>query len=480
MRHGVYSREEPTSVIGVVESASALPFVVGTAPVHTVPGDQSINELVKISSWQDVLDTFGYVHDFGRYTLMEFLYCHFRVFGYGPVVAVNVFDPATLAGPAVDEDVTLEAGVGTVEVAGLVLQSVTDDEIGTVTYVEGTDYTLSYDTDGYPIITRIDTGAIPADNSIIWVHYLAAAADRCGVDAAAVVTALAEIDDAFAQFGVVPSLICAPGYSHDPAVNAVMVGYAEEFGGGWYAQALCDVDCSGAGADVSSEVAAWKATNGFTSPHQDLCWPLVTIGDDVYHLSTILAGVLAQVDHANGDIPYVTGSNYAIPISGAQDSAGNDIWLSDTVANDDLNAFGVTTALNFGTRGWVIWGNRTAAYPGSTDPKDVWRNYRRMLIWLKNTSRLTLNQKIDQPGNLRQIESIVNSLNIYLNGLAAAGALIGQPKVEFRRSDNPVTELIDGRYTIRCSITPPTPMEVIEEIWQIDVSQFDSLFGGTS
>lgn len=474
--HGVYSRKQASAVIGVVQTETALPFIVGTAPIHTIPGAfPSVNTLIKLESWQDVLDNFGYVHDFGRYTMIEFLYCWFRLFGFAPVLAVNVFDPSTLAGEPTSTAVTLANGVGTLEVDGALVQQVDADAEGLVTYVEGIDYTLAYDDQGHPIVTRIADGAIPSAGSTVYVSHLVISADKCGVESAAIVTGLAKIESTFAQFGDVPSLICCPGFSQLPAVNAAMVGKTS-YGGGWSAYALCDADSSVAGADAVTEVAAWKTNNGYTDENQELLWPLAKIGRDTYHLSTIMACALAKVDHENGDIPYVTGSNYQVPISGAVNAAGTSIWLADESANDSLNANGITTVLNYGTRGWVIWGNRTAAYPGTTDPKDMWRNYRRMLIWLKNTARLTLMQKVDQPGNYRQIESIINTLNIYLNGLSAAGALIGQPQVEFRREDNPVTDLINGKYTLAISITPPTPMESINLVWQIDVSQFDTLF----
>ena len=46
-----------------------------------------------------------------------------------------------------------------------------------------------------------------------------------------------------------------------------------------------------------------------------------------------------------------------------------------------LNGEGVITALNF-IGGWKSWGNRTAAYPASTDPKDTFMPTRRMFNWV--------------------------------------------------------------------------------------------------
>jgi phage tail sheath protein FI len=475
--HGVYSREKPTAVIGVTPTETALPFVVGTAPVHTVAGDASVNTLVKLTSWQDVVDTFGYVHDFGRYTLIEFLYAWFRIFGFSPVLCVNVFDPSAVAGVATSTAVALVNGSGKLDVAGALVQEVNADAEGLTHYVEGTDYSLVYGEDGKPVVTRIVGGAIATATATVYVKHVVIPADKAGVASAAVITAMDKIDGAFAQFGNIPTLIAAPGYSEDPAVNAVMVGKTEEYGGGWFAYALCDASTAAAdGADVHTEVSAWKSTNGYTDANQDVYWPLAKIGDDVFHQSTLWAGLLARTDHENGDLPHVTGSNKTLPITGAVVAADTSVWLTDEQANDSLNANGISTVINLGSRGWVSWGNRTAAFPGTTDPKDMWRSFRRMLIWLKNTTRLNLLQKVDEPGNYRQIESIINSMNIWLNGLSAQGALVGQPQVEFRREDNPLTDLLNGHYTFSIMVTPPTAMEAIILNWQVDVSQYDTLF----
>jgi hypothetical protein len=478
LSHGVYSSEQATALIGVVESPSALPIVVGTAPIHTVPGaNPSVDRLEKFTCWQDVLDIFGYVHDFDRYTLMEFLYAWFRLYGFAPVLCVNEFDPSAVVGEATITAVTLANNVGTLAVSGALVSAVCVDDEGVTDYVEGTydDYTLAYDDNGYAVVTRLADGEIPTSSSIVYVEHQVIDVDRAGIDESAIVTGLEWIEQAYPQYGEVPSLIACPGYSQDSTAMVAMVG-ATEHGGGWYAYALTDVDSSSSGADALSEVAAWKSTNGYTDAGQDVLWPMVTIGNDTYHLSTIMACALAKSDHENGDMPYATGSNFPLPISGAVTEDGTSVWLTDEQANERLNAYGVTTAINDGPRGWITWGNRTGAYPGTTDPKDMWRNFRRMLVWLKNTVRLTLKQKVDEPGNLRQIESIINTLNIMLNGYAAQGALIGQPKVEFRRELNSTVDLLDGKYTFSISVCPPTAMESITLDWTIDVTQLETLF----
>ena len=475
MRHGVYTETTPTAVRAVVAAPSALAFVVGTAPVHTRAGAANVGNLVEITSWQDVLDNFGYVKDFGRYTLLDFLYMQLKVFNFAPILCVNVFDPTAITTDSVIDDLALVAGSAKYGTNGIYVEAVCSDDAGLVPYDEGDDYTLAYDDQGYATITRVATGDIPLATSTVYVKYKAVAADRCGVAASAVVTGLEQIEQSFARTGTVPAIIACPGYSDDAEVMAAMVGKSA-YGGGWQAYALTEIDCSAAGTDAASEVAAIKAGSGYTDKDQDNWWGRPKIGDDVFDPTSLVAAVLADTDQAYGGIPYVSGSNRTVPISGLVTRAGAAIYITDAQANDLLNAHGVNTFINHG--GWRTWGNYSGAGGVSSDPAEFWRNYRRMLIWLNNTLRLDTSQ-IDGPANYRAIESIVNTRNIQLNGLAAQGAFVGKATIEFRREDNPLTQMAAGEYVFAINMCPPTPLQAVTFKMAIDVSQLAALFAGT-
>ena len=40
------------------------------------------------------------------------------------------------------------------------------------------------------------------------------------------------------------------------------------------------------------------------STHEIVCWPKVKLGDDVFHLSTQLIGLMNKTDAGNEDVPY--------------------------------------------------------------------------------------------------------------------------------------------------------------------------------
>jgi phage tail sheath protein FI len=291
--------------------------------------------------------------------------------------------------------------------------------------------------------------------------------------ATGVYTGLELVNKVFPLFRLVPGQILAPGWSHDSAVAAIMKAKAGSINGLFKAIAVADVDDTSSGADLYTEVPAWKTTNNYTDPLQVVCWPRVKLGDETYHLSTQFAGLACKVDGDNDDIPYVSPSNKSLQADSAVIDDGSEVTLDPSQAAY-LNGEGIVTALNF-IGGWKLWGNRTGAYPGSTDVKDTFIPVRRMFNWVNNTIILTFWQKVDDPTNKRLIDTVVDSLNIWLNGLTARGALLGG-RVEFQQDENPATDLLNGIVRFHVYQTPPTPAEDIEFVLEFDVNYLNALF----
>jgi phage tail sheath protein FI len=249
-----------------------------------------------------------------------------------------------------------------------------------------------------------------------------------------------------------------------------MTAKAGNINSSFKAMAITDIPADQAYADVP----AWKNDNNYTSKRQINTYPLVKLGDRTFHLSTQLAGVIGATDAANGDIPFVSPSNQAIQATASVFEDGTPLFLGPDQAAF-LNGEGIVTPLNF-VGGWKAWGNRTGAYPANTDPKDSFIPVRRMMDWIANTIILTYWQRIDSPINRRLTEAITDSLNIWLNGLTAIGALIGG-RVEFLASENPETALMDGIVTFHVYATPPSPAREINFTVEYDAQYLGALFG---
>jgi len=478
-KHGVYVSEVPTSIIPPVRTTAGLPFVIGTAPIN-LANEPSVNKPVLCYSYQEAVEAFGYSEDWDSYTLCEFIYSHFALFNVAPVVLVNVLDPAVHNGSVSAEAHTFAADNPAITLTkkGVLLDSiVVKSEEGATTYELNSDYTVGFDEDGNAVITRLESGEIgevsPIEVTYNYIDPTMVASDDVigGVDT---VTGNYEglelLDKVFPMFGLVPGMVLAPGWSHDPEVAAVMTAKASNVNAHFKCIALTDVPVDT--ATKYTDVSQWKNLNNYTSPRQVVCWPKVKLGDSEYHLSTQLAGIMCRTDAENDDVPYISPSNKNLQANGAI-AGENEVMLGPEQAAY-LNGQGVVTALNF-VGGWKAWGNRTGAYPSVTDVKDTFIPIRRMFDWIGNTLVLTFWQKVDYPITKRLVDTIIDSANIWLNGLAARQFILGG-RVEFLRDENPTTDLIDGIIRFHVYVTPPAPAREIDFIVEYDPQYLETLF----
>ncbi len=480
-KHGVYGSEVPTSLVPMTNVSAGLPVVFGTAPVHLATDPVKANVPVLCYTYAEAVAALGYSDDWRSYTLCEFMKSHFALFNMAPVVFVNVLDAAAHRTAVADEETTLAEGVATisdpVRLSALVVKKAAAGQ----PLVLDTDYTAAYNDEGKLVITALSGGELASETACILSYDRVNPAAVDGDDIIGgvnVVTGEYEglelVHQVFPRFGLVPGIILAPGWSHLSAVAAVMKAKCENISGHFEAICICDVDTDT--VTKYSDVSQWKNANNFVYKGQLLCWPKLTLGGVKYHFSTQLAGVICKTDAAHDDVPYWSPSNQSLQADGAVsgiDGAEKEIFL-DTSNAAYLNGQGVITALNF-IGGWKAWGNRTTVYPSVTDPKDAFVPIRRMFNWVNNTLVTSFWQKVDNPANKRLIATIVDSANVWLNGLTARGFILGG-RVEFREDENPITDLMDGILRFHVFFTPPSPARDIEFIQEYDPDYLSTLF----
>lgn len=481
-KHGVYTSEVATSVTSPVAVSAGLPVFIGRAPVNLASDPTAyVNKPVLAYTYAEAVAALGYTDDWENYELCEAIYTLFKLYNVAPVVFINVLDPATHKTAVTNVSIALAAGAATIDKAGVMLSSLTikATEAGQA-LVSGTDYTVAFNDDHKPVVTAIAGGALDGKTTMVVTydyldHTKVTSTDIIGgVNVTTGALSGSEcIDQVFPLLGLVPGLLAAPGWTEKPAVAAVLKAKATAINTLFKAMAVCDIDCTATGADIYSEVYSWKSTNNYTSEFQINCWPKVKLDSKVFRYSTQLIGLICYVDSQNDDIPYVSPSNHTLQINGIQNAAGTEIILGPDQAAY-LNGKGIVTATNL-MGAWKAWGNRTGIYPTSTDAKDAWIPVRRMFNWIGNTLIMTYWQKVDAPTNKRLIQTVVDSVNIWLNGLTAKGALLGG-YVEYRADENPTTDLLNGINRFHVHITPPIPNEDMEFILEFDVSALETLF----
>ena len=76
---------------------------------------------------------------------------------------------------------------------------------------------------------------------------------------------------------------------------------------------------------------------------------------------------------------------------------------------------------------------------------------------------------------LRQVDTILDTCNIWLNGLVASEYLLGA-RAEFMEDENPEEDLRAGICRIHLYMTPPSPMQQLDFTLEYDASYVAAAF----
>ena len=99
-----------------------------------------------------------------------------------------------------------------------------------------------------------------------------------------------------------------------------------------------------------------------------------------------------------------------------------------------------------------------------------------MFDWINNTLVTTFWQKVDAPINRRLVDTVLDSANIWLNGLAARQMILGG-RVTLLQEENPVTDLMAGIIRFHVYATPASAAREMDFIIEYDPAYLTTLFG---
>lgn len=481
--HGIRVLEQPTSVTAPIRGTAGLQVVIGTAPVNLAADPYSVtNTPILVYSFAEAAEALGYSDDFASYSLCEAIDASFRVTTVAPIVLINVLDPTVHVATMAAKSYTTVNGQITLDDTGVLADQLVV-KYNSTTLVKDTDYVVTFDSDGHAVITIISvlTGA---SGGSVTLSVSGSRIDPSLVDKDDIIggydsstgkeTGLEVIRQVFPKLAMTPGLLVCPGWSSDPNIAAALAAKCEGINGVFRCECVVDLDSSSTGATKYTDVKSVKEASAMISPHMAVVWPCAKIGDKIYHGSSILAAYTAYDDAANDDVPNLSPSNVPIAISGICLEDGTEVIIDEQRANT-LNAVGVCTFNSF--QGWALWGNRTAAYPSSTDPKDSFFCIRRFFSWHGNSFILTYHQRVDSPMNYRLIEAIVDDENVRGNALVAQGKCAGLV-MEYDPEENSVSDLINGSIRFHQRVTPFPPAEDILNTLEFDPSLLEAALGG--
>lgn len=479
-QHGVRVLEQATGVVAPIEGTAGLQVVFGTAPVNLAADPYAVTNTPVIAySWSEAVSQLGYSDDYAKYTLCESMYASFKLMAVAPVIFVNVLDPKVHKKDNDTATVKVEALQAVVKIPGILLDTVKVSVKGGDALTVDTDYILEFDDDGNLVITLLasGTGAAASEltvNSTSIDPSAVDADDIIGASATGEEKGLEVLRQVYPKTGMTPGLILAPGWSQNPDVGIVLAAKCEEINGYFTCEGFVDIDSGANGCKTYTKLKEAKESAGVSSNHIMALWPCVAVGSKIFHFSAVMAALTAYTDASNDDVPSLSPSNKLVGITGTVLEDGTEVILDQVQANA-VNGYGITTAIN--VNGWRTWGNNTAAYPATTDPKDRWFCCRRFFSWWGNSFILTYFQKVDDPMDSRLIESVVDSENIRGNAYVSAGKCAAA-YIEYNEAENPTTDILNGKITFHQHLAPYVPAEDIVNILEFDTDALTSALSG--
>ncbi|MDB7887445.1 phage tail sheath family protein [Flavonifractor plautii] len=497
-KHGTYG-EFAASIGDVATQAGTIAVYVGLAPVNLVRGfEQYVNSPVKLSNFNAVKRYFGYSPDWSTFDLCEAFQLHFdnAAGNIGPIVAINVLDPAKhKKAQETTKELAFANGQATIQSGTIIL-----DTLVLADKVEGVDFSIDYDfTKGQVIIDSLGeklTGPVSATFSEVDISTITEDDIIGGVTAAGAYTGLGCVGLVYPELGLIPNLIACPGWSSKPKVYEAMVKAGTKVNGHWDAVVFADIPLEAAAAkvgearvedsrvggqavDTIEKAIKWKDENAYTNERSKVFWPkAMDTSGRIFHASTL--GVWRQmlVDETHDGIPMESCSNKAIPV--ARQYFGTDATNRgfDQQRGNELNAQGITTLVYWGGL-WVLWGPHTAAYKYGqvTDNRAIFDNSIRTMMHITNSFQQEHALTIDQPMTRAMADTIKNREQEKADALAAVGALIGTPVVEFTEEDNSTGDLVEGNFTWATKGTPTPPFKSGTMRVAYTTAGFDSYFG---
>ena len=488
-KHGISTRRKATALTTPLTSAANVTVVIGTAPVNMAKDPyHAANVPFAAYSKPDAVEKMGWSEDFKKYTIMQSIYASFNVFAVAPLIMINVLDPNNEkhVTAVASKDYIVANKKALIPEEGILLDTIEiTNEDASETLQADIDYVASFADDGTVIIGFTDAGAEKAGDGIKALYtklnpdgvtyqdiiggYNVSTRMKKGAEV---------IGDIYPKLGIVPGTLIAPGFSHIPAVNTILTAKANLIYSLFSCKAVSDIDSSGDGADSIDKVKEWKNKNAYSDRRTFAVWPKVNVDGYIYYFSAQLAALLQRLAADNEGVPSESCDNKGLKISGLVLEDGTEIMFDPDEANDYINANGVITAVNI--EGFLAWGNNTSVYPQSTDAVDRWVTSVMMFDYIENNFKRSFFHKVSNKTNYREIEDVVLSENLSLNGLKGSDDIAGG-EIAFNAEDNPINQILGGKILFKERLATYPPMEDIENEFSFDPTILQAaLEGGNS
>lgn len=466
-KHGAYGVIQAVGSRVADESQGAIVYV-GTAPVHNVEGGaNNVNKPIVVNNIAEARKYFGYSDEWDKYTLCEAMHVHLENKGVGPLVFINVLNPAThRASEAGNVSKTPENGRVTIPAAqDIILDSVVVKS-GNTAKIKGTDYAIAYNIEKKTItISELTAGALGTSALTITYNTVDATAvttaDVIGAsDGLGLNTGIFAIKNVYQLTGYIPAYLAAPGFSSVPAVHAAMYQNSVKVNGHWDVYMFVDLPIVNGETPLTLDTAkTYKNGNGYTKENETVFFPLAQGTDGkIYHLSVLAAANFQELLLAQDGIPYKTASNTDCSlIENLYLGASNTGRIyDDSIINEKLNKNGIASAAYVGGR-WAIWGCHSADYDQDNgDQINVAETNRMMLYYISNDFQHRRTPDVDKPMTANDLQTIIAEEQTRVDALLNIGALT-RGVVTLNADAQARSDIMNGDYSFLFDITT-TPL----------------------
>ena len=466
-KHGAYGVIQAVGSRVADESQGAIVYV-GTAPVHNVEGGaNNVNKPIVVNNIAEARKYFGYSDEWDKYTLCEAMHVHLENKGVGPLVFINVLNPAThRASDAGTVSKTPENGRVTIPAAQDIILDTVVVKSGNTAKVKGTDYAIAYNIEKKTItITELTAGALgtsaltitynTVDASAVTTADVIGASDGLGLN-----TGIFAIKNVYQLTGYIPAYLAAPGFSSVPDVHAAMYQNSVKVNGHWDVYMFVDLPIVNGGTPLTLDTAnTYKNGNGYTKENETVFFPLAQGTDGkIYHLSVLAAANFQELLLAQDGIPYKTASNTDCSlIENLYLGASNTGRIyDDSIINEKLNKNGIASAAYVGGR-WAIWGCHSADYDQENgDQINVAETNRMMLYYISNDFQHRRTPDVDKPMTANDLQTIIAEEQTRVDALLNIGALT-RGVVTLNADAQARSDIMNGDYSFLFDITT-TPL----------------------
>lgn len=399
-----------------------------------------------------------------------------QIAGSTPVLVVNVFDVNTHTTDVVDEVVTVANGKFSLAFAPIGAITVKNNDNSPATIVAGTDYSIDEYGKGVVLSGTIANGTSykftykKLNAGAVTSSHIIGTTNGSGVR-----TGLQLFDEAYNQFGYNPKVLLSPGYIAVAAVAAEMRAKALKYRAIYLQDAPYGTTVSGA---LNGRGVGGTINFNTNSSRAFLLYPFIKSFDEAtgtdldYSFSAYMAGVIALTDRTKGF--WKSPSNEPIPNATGVEKLVTFNPNDENSEANQLNAAGITTVVTrFGT-GFVTWGNRSAAFPTSTNPLSF-ITLQRIDDVIAETMEQSVVEDLDKPITRAFIDYLVDKGQALMNDLIQKGAILPGSKIVYNPEDNTAENLAAGKVVLERVYMGVTPAETITFKNVIDISLYNQL-----